>query len=56
MIKAITGEAEPGEFCYRTTPIFETGDERYAWFNTMVCVGVGNLSRSGVSYDIIGIL
>ncbi len=56
VIKVISGEAQPGEFYYRTTPSFETGDGRYAWLNTMVCVGVGNLSRSGVSYDVFGVL
>jgi hypothetical protein len=54
--KVISGKAEPGEFYYRTTPVFETGDERYAWLNTTVCVAVGNLSTKGVSYDVFAVL
>ena len=56
VVKVISGRIEPGGFYYRTTPSFETGDERYAWLNTLVCVGVGNLTKSGVSYDIFGVL
>ena len=55
VIKVISGKAEPGEFYYRTTPAFETGDERYAWLNTTVCVAVGNLSAEGVSYDVFAV-
>jgi hypothetical protein len=53
--KAIAGTLEPGELYYRTAPIFETGDERYAWLNTVVAVAVGNLSAAGVSYDVFGV-
>jgi hypothetical protein len=54
--RVIAGTAESGDFYYRTAPIFETGDARYAWLNTTVCVAVGNLSTSGVSYDVFGVL
>lgn len=56
VVKVLAGTAEPGEFYYRTAPIFETGDPRYAWLNTLVSVAVGNLSASGVSYDVFGVL
>src|SRR5215467_7500006 len=32
---------DPAEYYMRTTPLFETGDERYAWLNGMVCVASG---------------
>ena len=54
--RVLSGEIKAGEFYYRTTPAFETGDERYAWLNTTVCVAVGNLSPSGVSYDVFAVL
>ena len=53
--RAIAGELEPGELYYRTTPVFETGDERYGWLNTMVSVAVGNIGPAGVSYDVFGV-
>jgi hypothetical protein len=56
VVKVISGTIEPGAFYYRTTPSFETGDERYAWLNTLVAVAVGNLSTEGVSYDVFGVL
>jgi len=54
--KVIAVAAGPNEFYYRTAPIFETGDARYPWLNTTVSVAVGNLSSSGVSYDVFGVL
>jgi hypothetical protein len=54
--KVIEGTAGPDEFHDRMTPIFETGDSRYAWLNTTLAVAVGNLSSSGVSCDAPGVL
>ncbi|MEO2168919.1 MAG: DUF3237 domain-containing protein [bacterium] len=53
--RAIEGKLKPGELYFRTTPIFETGDERYGWLNTQVAVAVGNLGAAGVSYDVFGV-
>jgi hypothetical protein len=53
--KAYAGTLEPGELYYRTVVIFETGDERYAWLNTLVAVAVGNISAEGVSYDVFAV-
>ena len=53
--RALSGTLQPGELYYRTTPIFETGDERYAWLNTLVCVAVGNIGATEVSYDVFGV-
>ncbi len=32
---------EKAEVYFRTTPMFETGDERYLWLNDIVAVGLG---------------
>jgi hypothetical protein len=32
---------DPGEYYFRTAPVFETGDARYGWLNNIVAVGVG---------------
>jgi hypothetical protein len=33
-------------------PLFETGDERYAWLNSIQAVGIGTAGAEGVDYDI----
>ena len=35
------------EYRLRTIPVFETGSEKYAWLNDMVCVGVGRRLPTG---------
>jgi hypothetical protein len=37
---------------FRTTPRFETGDQRYAWMQQSVFLGVGRLSGGGVEYRV----
>ncbi len=56
LTKVYTSTLEPGDIYYRTAPIFETGDERYAWLNTTVAVAVGHLAPDRVSYDVFGVL
>lgn len=41
---------------FRTAPIFETGDERYAWLNDIVTVGMGEALNSAVRYDVFEVL
>ncbi|QWF76656.1 DUF3237 domain-containing protein [Amycolatopsis sp. CA-230715] len=43
---------DPARYYFRTTPLFETGDERYAWLNDLVCVGSGYLVEGGVAYRV----
>ncbi|MEL6245891.1 MAG: DUF3237 domain-containing protein [Pseudomonadota bacterium] len=42
----------PDDYYFRTTPYFETGDERYAWLNGIVAVGVGATKPGGVRYEV----
>ena len=52
-----TGEkVDPSEYYMRTTPIFETGSEKYAWLNKIICVGVGTFEMGRVSYKVYKIL
>jgi hypothetical protein len=45
------GERLPFEETYvRTTPRFETADERYAWLSELVVVGHNELSRDHIDY------
>jgi hypothetical protein len=37
---------------FRTTPRFETGDERYAWMQQSVFLSVGRMSNGGVEYQV----
>lgn len=49
-------DVDPSEYYFRTTPVFETGDDRYAWLNRIVCVGVGRAEPNRVIYRIYRIL
>jgi hypothetical protein len=43
------GEAvDPGEYYFRTTPVFETGAAQYAWLNGIVAVAVGERRADAV--------
>jgi hypothetical protein len=57
MERAMAGEdVDPGSYYFRTTPVFETGSEKYAWLNRIVCVGVGQVGPGRVTYRIYQIL
>ena len=40
----------------RTAPLFETGDERYAWLNDVQAVAHGSVLDGGVTYDIYALV
>lgn len=40
----------------RTTPKFETSDERYAWLNELVIVGYNELSQDHIDYRMYAVL
>jgi hypothetical protein len=46
----------PADMYFRIAPRFETGDERYAWLNRILCVGVGERLRTGPRYHLHEIL
>lgn len=47
----------PGQERYwRTTPVFETSSEKYAWMNSIVCVGVPFTVPNRTSYRVFQIL
>jgi hypothetical protein len=43
---------DPTRYYMRTTPLFETGDARYAWLNRIVCVATGARLPSSVQLDV----
>ena len=45
-------ETQYGDTFMMTQPRFETGDERYAWLNSVVAVGEGRAVSGGVEYRI----
>jgi hypothetical protein len=45
-------EVDPAHYYFRTNPLFETGAERYAWLNDLVCVGSGYLVEGGIAYKV----
>ncbi len=50
------GLMEEGQLKVRSTPLFETGDERYAWLNTIQAVGIGSMVGADVVYDVYELL
>jgi hypothetical protein len=43
---------DPARYYMRTTPLFETGDERYAWLNRIVCVASGARRSAAVELEV----
>jgi len=50
------GVVVEGQLKARCAPLFETGDERYAWLNNIQAVGIGGLDGTAVVYDIYELL
>lgn len=51
------GEAvDPSEYVMRTHPRFETGAERYAFLNRMICIGTGARDASAVRLTVYEVL
>lgn len=46
---------DPESYYFHTAPLFETGDERYAWLNGIVAVGTGRVGNGGVTYDVFAV-
>jgi len=49
-------EVDPAEYYFRTSPVFETGAEKYAWLNRIVAVGLGQIKPNRVIYQVYAIL
>ena len=49
-------DVDPSEYYFRTTPVFETGSEKYSWLNQIICVGVGKIEQKRVRYSVYQIL
>lgn len=51
------GDLAEGELYFRAQPLFETGDERYAWLNRIVAVASGGSDGPGtVNYRVHAVL
>jgi hypothetical protein len=55
--KISKGESvDPSLYYMRTTPLFETGDPRYAWLNRIICVATGARRAAAVELEVVEIL
>jgi hypothetical protein len=43
---------DPSRYYFRTTPLFETGAQAYAWLNDIVCVASARLTQQGLDYQV----
>ena len=51
--KLAAGEpVDPGLYYMRTTPLFETGDARYAWLNRVICIATGARRAAAVELEV----
>jgi hypothetical protein len=48
--------SEYGDAYFMTAPRFETGDERYAWLNSLVCVAESKRTETGVGYRVYAVV
>lgn len=49
-------EVHPSLYYMRTHPRFETGDARYAFLNTMICIGTGAREAARVKVSVFEVL
>lgn len=54
--KGIMAPTESGDRRITTAPLFETGDEKYAWMNAIQAIAVGAPGQGVVQYDVYRIL
>jgi len=47
--------AGANRYYFRTNPLFETSDARYAWMNHIVCIGKGRTGDGGVIYEVFAV-
>jgi Protein of unknown function (DUF3237) len=51
------GEGVPAaDLYFRTTPVFETGSEKYDWLNRIIAVGIGETTPIGAILQVFQIL
>ncbi len=51
-----TGVRVDGQLRLATAPLFETGDERYAWLNHTQAVATGSSGNNVVTYDVFAVV
>ena len=49
-------DVDPALYYMRTTPLLETGDARYAWLNSIVCVARGARRAAAVALEVYEVL
>jgi hypothetical protein len=56
ILMTYSGVGTDGGATIRAAPVFETGDARYTWLNTVQAVAIGTSGAGRVSYDIYRLL
>ena len=49
-------KVDPSQYYFRTSPVFETGSDKYEWLNNIICVAVGERLANEVRYRVYEIL
>ena len=54
--RLMAGDAvDPSRYYMRTTPLFETGAERYRWLNGLICVAAGARRAHAVELEVFAV-
>jgi len=56
ILMTYNGIGQPNGGPIRTTPLFETGDERYSWLNDLQAVATGSVADGTVTYEVYRLL
>jgi hypothetical protein len=49
-------DVDASEYYFRTAPFFETGAEKYAWLNSIICIAKGDRKAIGPVYRVFQVL
>jgi hypothetical protein len=52
MNRATAETVDPSAYYFRTAPTFETASQKYAFLNRIQAIGIGRLTKVGVSYTV----
>lgn len=50
------GSIDASEYYFRVAPVFETASVEHAWLNSILSVGIGRRTATGVEYEVFEVL
>jgi hypothetical protein len=47
---------DPAEYYFRINPLFYTADQKYAWLNNVIAIGIGHRLPEGPVYSVFEVI